>query len=90
MLGDLRDRQRSRVQQGGGLPHAPRRQVGKRRLPHHRPDVVAFNRAYLTEFEVALATSNTANGLIAAMKQKFPQAGLGRILEFTAALFFPS
>ena len=54
------------------------------------PDVLAFNSAYLTEFEAALAASHTANELIAAMKQKFPQAGLDRILQFTAARFFPT
>jgi glyoxylase-like metal-dependent hydrolase (beta-lactamase superfamily II) len=54
------------------------------------PDVIAFNRAYLSEFEVALTASHTANELVAAMKQKFPQAGLDRILELTAARFFPS
>ena len=54
------------------------------------PDVLAFNRAYLTEFEGALAASRTAGELVAAMKQKFPQAGLDRILSFTAARFFPN
>ena len=53
------------------------------------PDVLAFNQAYLTEFEAALAASRNAGELIAAMKQKFPQAGLDRILNFTAARFFP-
>ncbi len=54
------------------------------------PDVLDFNSAYLTEFEAALAVSHTASELVAAMKQKFPQAGLDRILNFTAARFFPS
>jgi len=54
------------------------------------PDVLAFNRAYLTEFEAALAASHNAGELVAAMKQKFPQAGLDRILNFSAARFFPS
>jgi len=54
------------------------------------PDVLAFNKAYLAEFEVALAASHSAGELVAAMKQKFPQAGLDRILNFTAARFFPS
>ena len=54
------------------------------------PDVLAFNRAYLTEFEAALAASHNAGELVAAMKQKFPEAGLDRILNFTAARFFPS
>jgi len=54
------------------------------------PDVLDFNSAYLTEFESALAASHTASELVAAMKQKFPQAGLDRILNFTAARFFPS
>jgi glyoxylase-like metal-dependent hydrolase (beta-lactamase superfamily II) len=54
------------------------------------PDVLAFNKAYLTEFEAALAASHNAGELIAAMKQKFPEAGLDRILNFTAARFFPS
>jgi glyoxylase-like metal-dependent hydrolase (beta-lactamase superfamily II) len=54
------------------------------------PDVLAFNAAYLTEFETALAASHNAGELIAAMKQKFPEAGLDRILNFTAARFFPS
>ncbi len=54
------------------------------------PDVLAFNQAYLTEFEAALAASHSAAELIAAMKQKFPQAGLDRILNATAARFFPS
>lgn len=54
------------------------------------PDVLEFNSAYLTEFEAALAASHTANELVAAMKQKFPQAGLDRILQFTAARFFPT
>ncbi|HKQ66247.1 MAG TPA: MBL fold metallo-hydrolase [Methylomirabilota bacterium] len=54
------------------------------------PDVLAFNKAYLAEFEVALAASHNARELVAAMKQKFPQAGLDRILNFTAARFFPS
>ena len=54
------------------------------------PDVLAFNSAYLTEFEAALAASHSAGELIAAMKQKFPQAGLDRILNFTAARFFPN
>jgi glyoxylase-like metal-dependent hydrolase (beta-lactamase superfamily II) len=53
------------------------------------PDMLAFNQAYLTEFEAALAASRNARELIAAMKQKFPQAGLDRILNFTAARFFP-
>lgn len=53
------------------------------------PDVLAFNEAYLTEFEAALAASHNAAELIAAMKGKFPQAGLDRILNFTAARFFP-
>jgi hypothetical protein len=54
------------------------------------PDVLAFNKAYLTAFETALATSHSAGELIAAMKQKFPEAGLDRILTFTAARFFPN
>src|SRR5262249_51042752 len=54
------------------------------------PDVLAFNSTYLTEFEAALAASRTASELIAAMKQRFPQAGLDRILNFTAARFFPT
>ena len=54
------------------------------------PDVLEFNSAYLAEFETALAASHSANELIAAMKQKFPRAGLERILNFTAARFFPS
>ena len=54
------------------------------------PDVLAFNSAYLTEFEAALAASQSAGELVAAMKQKFPQAGLDRILNFTAARFFPN
>jgi len=54
------------------------------------PDVLAFNTAYLAEFEVVLAASRNARELVAAMKQKFPQAGLDRILNFTAARFFPS
>jgi glyoxylase-like metal-dependent hydrolase (beta-lactamase superfamily II) len=53
------------------------------------PDALAFNKAYLAEFEVALAASHNARELVAAMKQKFPQAGLDRILNFTAARFFP-
>jgi len=53
------------------------------------PDVLAFNQAYLVEFEAALAASHSGAELIAAMKQKFPQAGLDRILNFTAARFFP-
>jgi hypothetical protein len=52
--------------------------------------VLAFNKAYLAEFEVALAASHNARELVAAMKQKFPQAGQDRILNFTAARFFPS
>src|SRR5262249_60679536 len=54
------------------------------------PDVLEFNSAYLAEFETALAASHSANELIAAMKQKFPRAGLDRILNFTAARIFPS
>ena len=54
------------------------------------PDVLAFNDAYLTEFEAALAASHSAGELVVAMKQKFPQAGLDRILSFTAARFFPN
>jgi glyoxylase-like metal-dependent hydrolase (beta-lactamase superfamily II) len=54
------------------------------------PDVLAFNKAYLTEFEAALAASRSAGELVAAMKQKFPEAGLDRILNFTAARFFPN
>lgn len=54
------------------------------------PDVLAFNKAYLTEFEAALAASHNAGELVAAMKQKFPRAGLDRILSFTAARFFPN
>ena len=54
------------------------------------PDVLAFNEAYLTEFEAALAASRSASELVAAMKQKFPEAGLDRILNFTAARFFPN
>ena len=54
------------------------------------PDVLTFNQAYLTEFEVALAASHSAGELIAAMKRKFPEAGLDRIMNFTAARFFPS
>jgi hypothetical protein len=53
------------------------------------PDVLTFNHAYLMEFEAALAASHNALELIAAMKGKFPQAGLDRILNFTAARFFP-
>jgi glyoxylase-like metal-dependent hydrolase (beta-lactamase superfamily II) len=55
-----------------------------------RPDVLAFNEAYLTEFETALAASRSAAELVAAMKQKFPDAGLDRILSFSAARFFPN
>ena len=33
--------------------------------------MLAFNRAYLTEFEAALAASHNAGELVAAMKQKF-------------------
>ena len=54
------------------------------------PDVLAFNEQYLTEFEVALAASRNAGELVAAMKQRFPDAGLDRILSFTAARFFPN
>jgi len=54
------------------------------------PDVLTFNETYLVEFEAALAASHNAGELVAAMKQKFPEAGLDRILNFTAARFFPS
>jgi glyoxylase-like metal-dependent hydrolase (beta-lactamase superfamily II) len=54
------------------------------------PDVLAFNNAYLIEFEAALAASHSAGELIAVMKQKFPQVGLDRILNLTAARFFPN
>jgi hypothetical protein len=54
------------------------------------PDVLAFNNAYLIEFEAALAASHSAGELIAVMKQKFPEAGLGQILNLTAARFFPN
>jgi len=54
------------------------------------PDVLAFNEAYLAEFETALAASRSAAELVAAMKRKFPEAGLERILSVTAARFFPS
>jgi glyoxylase-like metal-dependent hydrolase (beta-lactamase superfamily II) len=54
------------------------------------PAVLAFNNAYLVEFEAALAASHSAGELIAVMKQKFPQAGLDRILSLTAARFFPN
>ena len=54
------------------------------------PDVLAFNEAYLTEFETALGASHSAAELVAAMKQKFPNAGLDRILSVTAARFFPN
>ncbi len=54
------------------------------------PDVLAFNEAYLAEFETALAASRSAAELVAAMKRKFPEAGLDRILSITAARFFPS
>jgi hypothetical protein len=54
------------------------------------PDVLALNQAYLTEFEAALMASRSAGELIAAMKRKFPETGLDRILNFTAARFFPS
>ena len=54
------------------------------------PDVLAFNEAYLAEFETALAASRSAAELVAAMKRKFPEAGLDRILSVTAARFFPS
>jgi glyoxylase-like metal-dependent hydrolase (beta-lactamase superfamily II) len=54
------------------------------------PDVLTFNKAYLVEFEAALAASHNAGELIAAMKQRFPEAGLDRILNFTAARFFPN
>jgi len=54
------------------------------------PDVLDFNLAYLVEFEAALKSSRSASELVAAMKQKFPQAGLDRILNVTAARFFPS
>ena len=42
------------------------------------PDVLAFNEAYLAEFEAALAASRSAAELVAAMKRKFPEAGLDR------------
>ena len=35
-----------------------------------RSGVLAFNQAYLTEFEAALAASHSAGELIAAMKRK--------------------
>ncbi len=54
------------------------------------PDVLDFNLAYLAEFETALKSSRSASELVAAMKQKFPQVGLDRILNVTAARFFPS
>jgi len=54
------------------------------------PDVLDFNLAYLVEFEAALKSSRSASELVAAMKPKFPQAGLDRILNVTAARFFPS
>jgi glyoxylase-like metal-dependent hydrolase (beta-lactamase superfamily II) len=54
------------------------------------PDMLTFNKAYLAEFEVALKASHNARELVAAMKQEFPQAGQDRILNFTAARFFPS
>ena len=54
------------------------------------PDVLAFNNAYLSEFEAALVASHSARELIAVMKQKFPQAGLDQILNLTAARFFPN
>jgi hypothetical protein len=53
------------------------------------PDVLTFNEAYLDAFEAALAASRSAIELTAAMKQKFPEVGLDRILDFTAARFFP-
>src|SRR4029453_15401292 len=43
------------------------------------PDVLTFNKAYLVEFEAALAASHNAGELIAAMKQRFPEAGWGAI-----------
>jgi glyoxylase-like metal-dependent hydrolase (beta-lactamase superfamily II) len=52
------------------------------------PDVLAFNRTYLTEFEAALAASRSAGELVSVMKQKFPEVGLDRILNITAARFF--
>jgi hypothetical protein len=54
------------------------------------PDVLAFNNAYIAEFEAALAASRNADQLVAAIKQKFPQAGLDPILRLTAARFFPN
>ena len=48
-----------------------------------------FDLAYLVEFEAALKSSRSAGELVAAMKRKFPQAGLDRILSVTAARFFP-
>jgi hypothetical protein len=71
------------------LPGIPGPHIGRAELPD-TPDVLAFNSAYLTEFEAALTASHSAGELIAAMKQKFPQAGLDRILNFTAARFFPT
>jgi hypothetical protein len=53
-------------------------------------DVLAFNQAYLAEFDLALAASHSAGELTAAMKRKFPAAGLDRILSVTAARFFPN
>jgi glyoxylase-like metal-dependent hydrolase (beta-lactamase superfamily II) len=66
--------------------------AGHKNLPEllDTPGVLAFNDAYLIEFEAALAASPSAGELVAAMKQTFPQAGLDRILNFTAAKFFPN
>jgi hypothetical protein len=52
--------------------------------------VLTFNETYLVEFAAALAASHNAGELVAVMEQKLPEAGLDRILNFTAARFFPS
>jgi hypothetical protein len=51
-------------------------------------DVLAFNQAYLAEFDAARAASHSAGELTAAMKKKFPAVGLDRVLSITAARFF--
>ena len=53
-------------------------------------DVLAFNQAYLAEFDAARAASHSAGELTAAMKKKFPAVGLDRVLSITAARFFPN
>ena len=50
---------------------------------------LAFGIRYITDFEAAVSGSHSAADLVAAMKQKYPQIGGERTLQFGARALFP-